>query len=67
MCCALLLLLYACRKPWKGLVYLVQRKLLEDSPAHVANFLLSSMDLSKQRIGEFLSYINKGFNMAVLE
>lgn len=57
----------AYRKPWKGLVYLVQRSLLEDSPAHVANFLLSRMDLSKQRIGEFLGYINKDFNMAVLE
>lgn len=54
------------KKPDKGIVYLIQRGFLENSPAAVARFLITRKGLSKQMIGEYLGSINSPFNMAVL-
>ena len=54
------------KKPDKGIVYLIQRGFLENSPGAVARFLITRKGLSKQMIGEYLGSINNPFNMAVL-
>ncbi len=41
--------------------------MLEDDPQAVAEFLMKSKGLSKEKIGEFLGEINVEFNMAVLK
>lgn len=40
---------------------------MEDDPQTVAEFLVKTDGLSKEKIGEFLGEINIEFNMAVLE
>lgn len=58
---------YFNRKPWKGLVYLVQRRVLEDSPSKVATFFMTRVDLCREKVGEFLGDIQSEFSNAVLE
>jgi Sec7-like guanine-nucleotide exchange factor len=59
--------LLTCRKPTKGIQYLVESQVLDDDPKSVADFLTDDKNkLCKQKIGEFVGEINSDFNMAVL-
>jgi hypothetical protein len=49
------------------LVYLVQRRVLEDSPSKVATFFMTRVDLCREKVGEFLGDIQSEFSNAVLE
>ena len=55
------------KKPEKGVAYLIKRGFLENSPQHVARFLITRKGLSKQMIGLYLGNLQYAFNMAVLE
>lgn len=56
-----------CRKPEKGIQYLIERGFLSDTPVGVAHFILERKGLSRQMIGEFLGNRQKQFNRDVLE
>ncbi|TNN56650.1 IQ motif and SEC7 domain-containing protein 1 [Liparis tanakae] len=43
-----------CRKPEKGIQYLIERGFVSDTPVGVARFILERKGLSRQMIGEFL-------------
>lgn len=60
-------LLFFCRKPEKGIQYLIERGFLSDTPVGVAHFILERKGLSRQMIGEFLGNRQKQFNRDVLE
>lgn len=62
-----LLLVCLCRKPEKGIQYLIERNFVPDTPVGVAHFLLQRKGLSRQMIGEFLGNRQKQFNRDVLE
>ncbi|XP_065849956.1 brefeldin A-inhibited guanine nucleotide-exchange protein 5 isoform X1 [Euphorbia lathyris] len=53
------------RKPAKGIDYLVSNKLLEHSPASVAQFLRSTPNLDKAMIGDYLGQ-HEDFPLAVM-
>lgn len=55
------------KKPSKGIIYLVRRGFLDNSPHAVAKFLISRKGLSKQMIGEYLGDLQNPFNAATLE
>ncbi|XP_050529798.1 IQ motif and SEC7 domain-containing protein 1 [Daktulosphaira vitifoliae] len=55
------------KKPSKGIIYLVCKGFLDNSPHAVARFLISRKGLSKQMIGEYLGDLQNPFNAAVLE
>lgn len=55
------------KKPSKGIIFLVCRGFLENSPHSVARFLISRKGLSKQKIGEFLGDLQNPFNVETLE
>lgn len=55
------------KKPEKGVLYLINKGFLENSPHAVAKFLISRKGLSRQMIGEYLGNLQQPFNMAVLE
>jgi len=57
----------ACRKPEKGIQYLIERGFVSDSPVGIARFILERKGLSRQMIGEFLGNRQKQFNKDVLE
>ena len=56
-----------CRKPEKGLDFLLQHGFVEWTPRSVAHFFISRKGLSKQMIGEFLGNLLNPFNMEVLQ
>ena len=55
-----------CRKPEKGVKYLMEQRFLENSSKAVAKFLLQRKGLSKQMIGEYLGNLQNSFNQDVL-
>ena len=56
-----------CRKPDRGVAYLVERGFVPDTPVGVAHFLLQRKGLSRQMIGEYLGNRQRTFNHDVLE
>ncbi len=56
-----------CRKPDRGVQFLVDFGFVEGTPQSVAKFLATRKGLSKQMIGEYLGNLQNSFNMAVLE
>lgn len=60
-------LLIICRKPEKGIQYLIERGFVSDTPVGIARFILERKGLSRQMIGEFLGNRQKQFNKDVLE
>lgn len=59
--------LFYCRKPEKGIQYLIERGFVSDTPVGIARFILERKGLSRQMIGEFLGNRQKQFNKDVLE
>lgn len=59
-------LLPLCRKPEKGIQYLIERGFVSDTPVGIAHFILERKGLSRQMIGEFLGS-RQQFNKDVLE
>lgn len=59
--------LFFCRKPEKGIQYLIERGFVSDTPVGIARFILERKGLSRQMIGEFLGNRQKQFNKDVLE
>lgn len=55
------------KNPSKGIIYLVCRGFLDNTPHAVARFLISRKGISKKMIGEYLSDLQNSFNSAVLE
>ncbi|CAG0879606.1 unnamed protein product [Cyprideis torosa] len=55
------------KKPEKGIMYLIRRGFLQNSPDNVAQFLLTRKGISKQMIGEYLGNLQNPFNAAVLD
>ncbi len=47
-------------KPQKGVQFLIQHKLVEDSPDSIAKFLFDTEALSKKKIGELISENDEG-------
>lgn len=58
---------FDCRKPEKGIQYLIERGFVSDTPVGIARFILERKGLSRQMIGEFLGNRQKQFNKDVLE
>ena len=58
---------FFCRKPEKGISYLIAQEIIDDSPDNVARFLLSEPGISKQKLGEYLGNLQNPFNMDVLK
>ena len=56
-----------CRKPEKGVRYLIEHRFIDVRPLSVAKFLLTRKGLSKQMIGEYLGNLQNEFNQQVLE
>ena len=56
-----------CRKPTRGIQYLVHERLVQDEPMEVAKFICGNGLFSKEKIGEFVGEIRQDFNVAVLE
>ncbi|KAL9902051.1 IQ motif and SEC7 domain-containing protein 1 isoform X3 [Glossina fuscipes] len=54
------------KRPEKGIIYLIRRGFLENTPQGVARFLITRKGLSRQMIGEYLGNLQSPFNMAVL-
>lgn len=59
-------LLLVCRKPEKGIQYLIERGFVSDTPIGIARFILERKGLSRQMVGEFLGS-RQQFNKDVLE
>ena len=59
-------ILSGCRKPEKGIQYLIERGFVSDTPVGIARFILERKGLSRQMIGEFLGS-RQQFNKDVLE
>lgn len=57
---------YVCRKPEKGIKYLMEQRFLENSSRAVARFVLQRKGLSNQMIGEYLGNLQNPFNQDVL-
>jgi len=55
-----------CRKPERGVKYLIENRFIDFRPNAVAKFLISRKGLSRQMIGEYLGAIQKPFNVDVL-
>ncbi len=62
-----MLMFLNCRKPEKGIQYLIEKGFVSDTPVGIARFILERKGLSRQMIGEFLGNRQKQFNKDVLE
>ena len=54
------------QNPQRGMEFLIEKKFLEYSPASVAKFLKGRKGLSKKMIGEYMTSLQRTFNLAVL-
>nr|XP_040569513.1 LOW QUALITY PROTEIN: IQ motif and SEC7 domain-containing protein 1-like [Lepeophtheirus salmonis] len=54
------------QNPERGMEYLIRKNYVEYSPAAVAKFLIGRKGISKKMIGEYLTSLQRPFNMAVL-